>query len=147
MEAEVVQMCVNMFKGGKDACGTVMTSNLLFLSPLVTFCQRNYIIILYLLVYNACLCIKRTYFGLHFEKENNYCSQQQKTQEVFTKNWNRKIIFCIHFKRCLNHLFGNVTPCTSDPWNNYSRCSFGFFWLLIIVKSWVPSTIHCIQKH
>jgi len=23
MEAEVVQMCVNMFKGGKDACGTV----------------------------------------------------------------------------------------------------------------------------
>ena len=58
MEAEVVQMCVNMFKGGKDACGTVMTSKLLFLSPLVTFCQRNYIIILYLLVYNACLCIK-----------------------------------------------------------------------------------------
>ena len=23
MEAEVVQMCVNMFRGGKDACGTV----------------------------------------------------------------------------------------------------------------------------
>ena len=23
MEAEVVQMCVNMFKGGKEACGTV----------------------------------------------------------------------------------------------------------------------------
>lgn len=55
MEAEVVQMCVNMFKGGKDACGTVMTTKLLFLSPYVTFCQRNYIIILYLLVYNACL--------------------------------------------------------------------------------------------
>ena len=30
MEAEVVQMCVNMFKGGKDACGTVMTTKLLF---------------------------------------------------------------------------------------------------------------------
>ena len=55
MEAEVVQMCVNMFKGGKDACGTVMTTKLLLLSPYVTFCQRNYIIILYLLVYNACL--------------------------------------------------------------------------------------------
>ncbi|KAK2566386.1 Sphingosine-1-phosphate lyase 1 [Acropora cervicornis] len=25
MEAEVVQMCVNMFKGGKDACGTMTT--------------------------------------------------------------------------------------------------------------------------
>lgn len=25
MEAEVVQMCVNMFKGGKEACGTVNT--------------------------------------------------------------------------------------------------------------------------
>lgn len=23
MEAEVVQMCVNMYHGGKDACGTV----------------------------------------------------------------------------------------------------------------------------
>ena len=41
MEAEVVQMCVNMFKGGKDACGTVMTTKLLFLSPLVTFLPKK----------------------------------------------------------------------------------------------------------
>lgn len=57
MEAEVVQMCVNMFRGGKDACGTVCileyTAQLAFSKLGVlwmqTFFKENCV--------NLCLCV------------------------------------------------------------------------------------------
>lgn len=43
MEAEVVQMCVNMFRGGKDACGTVcILGNFVFICSLNTQRQHSW---------------------------------------------------------------------------------------------------------
>ena len=146
MEAEVVQMCVNMFKGGKDACGTVMTSNLLFLSPLVTFCQRNYIIILYLLVYNACLCMKCTpILGCTLKKRIIIVSSSRKHRKCLRKTRIEKSYFVYTLKDV--SIISSEMSLHAPAIHGTIRCSFGFFWLLIIVKSWVPSTIHCIQQH
>lgn len=60
--------------------------------------------------------------------------KKQKTKEVVKQNLHRKIHVLNKLKKTwLNHLFRNVTLCTSDP-QNY-RSSDGFFWQSVAIKS------------
>ena len=95
----------------------------------------------YLPVYNACLCIIRTpILGLYFQKKKK--KRIKKQRKSLWKNSVNTSWFGNTLKTTLDHLFRNVTQCTS---HKTISSSDGLFWRSAFVKSWILSTVHSIQ--
>lgn len=72
MEAEVVQMCVNMFRGGKDACGTVCVLEYTVLpafSQLGVLCMQTFL--KKIVLYFTCFFINYCSLSRHYIDRGN----------------------------------------------------------------------------